>query len=268
MTADARPLETAMEETRPERHPSIAASGHAYGPPASDQEWAHLHRDMAPRQSWQAEHDERVGLQRYRDLADRAPSAAESRLVMERHGHTIEVDHRGLLIDGQRVPGVTPPTTTEARLPGDPYLAQALQVTDRGAVVVHGRVVASVAPQQEPRLYGTQAAAWARGAGHTVVADGSGLLLDGQRISDVALPAPVGHAPLRIDDRGTVTWCVEKTVDGRTKRVHQPIASIYNARRPDQAPVIYGERPTPEKAPEPQPSHAIAVEFDDEEIDL
>ncbi|MFE7268176.1 hypothetical protein ACFU9B_40265 [Streptomyces sp. NPDC057592] len=267
---DANPLETATDQTRPARHHTIAASGRPYGAPATDQEWARLHRDMAPRESWQPDHDERVGLQRYRDLAAMAPAPAESRLVMERHGHIIEMDHRGLLIDGRRVPGVTPPTATETRLPGDPYRAQALQVTDRGAVVVHGRIVASVTPDQDPTVYGQQAPAWARGSGHTVVADGQGLLVDGQRVSDMALPPPVGHAPLRIDDQGTVTWCEERrTAEGKTKRVHKPIASVYNPRRPDQAPVIYGEPSTPEKSPEPQQRPAADIRFDDdEEIDL
>lgn len=109
MTGEERgALETRTGDAMPDRHPSTSPSGHAYGPPATDQQWAIFHRDMAPREAWQPEYSERVGLEHYRDLAGQAPSAAESRLTIERHGHTIEVDARGVSIDGQRVPGVSP----------------------------------------------------------------------------------------------------------------------------------------------------------------
>ncbi|WP_329167562.1 hypothetical protein OHB49_45440 (plasmid) [Streptomyces sp. NBC_01717] len=272
MTGEERgALETRTGDAMPDRHPSTSPSGHAYGPPATDQQWAIFHRDMAPREAWQPEYSERVGLEHYRDLAGQAPSAAESRLTIERHGHTIEVDARGVSIDGQRVPGVSPPTATEARLPGDPYNSQALQITDRGAVVVHGRIVASVAVGQEPRLYGDRAPAWARGAGHTVVADQGGLSIDGQRVSDQILPPPVGHAPLRITDKGTVTWCVEKQEDGRTVRRHEPVADLIpNPKRPDLDPVVRGRAAAADhRTPEPAERHHPPAEIDfDEEIDL
>ncbi|WP_393101420.1 hypothetical protein [Streptomyces sp. LN325] len=210
----------------PDRHPSISPSGRPYGPPATEKQWAELHRDMFPRESWQPDHDERIGLGRGRDYEAVAPTAAEAALTLERHGHMVQLDAQGLSIDGKRVPGSTLPTKVETRLPGDPYNSQAFQVTDQGAVVLHGRIVAQLQAGAEPRLYGDAAPAWARGAGHTVVADARGLSIDGQRVSDQPLSPPVGHSPLRINNDGTVTWCVEVEEDDKKKRKHEPIADL------------------------------------------
>lgn len=104
----------------PGRHPLISPSGQPYGPPATDRQRAELHRNMAPRESWDFEHDERIGLGRARDYAGVAPIAAEASLTVERHGHTVQLDSKGLLIDGKRVPGTTAPTGAETASRGTP----------------------------------------------------------------------------------------------------------------------------------------------------
>ncbi|MFM9625063.1 hypothetical protein ACKI14_44985 [Streptomyces turgidiscabies] len=225
-------LATQTEATRP-------AVTREYGQPASEREWARLHRDMAPRASHQFEHDERIGLTRLRDWDDRTPTAAESALTVERHGHTVQVDSRGLLIDGQRVSS-RPITRSEASQPGDPYHSNVFQVTDGGAVVYHGRIVAALARDREPVLYGEQAPAWARGAGHTVVVDGRGILIDGQRVAEQPMPAPgTGTSPVRIGK------------DGQVYYAGQVIAQLTpNPKNPDLPPVVTLQSAA---AQEPQP---------------
>ncbi|MCX4462415.1 hypothetical protein OOK58_59085 [Streptomyces sp. NBC_01728] len=235
-------LATKTEATRP-------AVPKQYGPPASEQEWAELHRDMAPRSAYQFDRDERIGLTRLRDWEDRTPSAAESALTVERHGHTVKVDSRGLLIDGQRVSS-RPLTKNEAAQPGDPYHSSAFQVTDAGAVVYHGRVVAALARDREPLLYGEQAPAWARGAGHTVVVDSRGILIDGQRVAQQPMPPPGnGNTPVRIGK------------DGRVFYGDQVIANLTpNPKDPAVPPIVtlqptHGEEAEPKTAaPEPPPA--------------
>lgn len=252
-------LATGTEATRPDVTPE-------YGQPASEQEWARLHRDMAPRAAHQFEHDERVGLGRLRDWEDRTPTAAESALTVDRHGHTVRVDSRGLSIDGQRVSS-RPLSRGEASQPGDPYHSNAFQVTDGGAVVYHGRVVAALARDREPVLYGEQAPAWARGAGHTVVVDSRGILIDGQRVAEQPMSPPgTGTSPVRIGKDGQVYYAGEV------------IAQLTpNPKNPDLPPVVTlrtsaAEEPKPKPStPEPAPSqrHLSLVEpLPDDDLDI
>lgn len=78
---------------------------------------------------------------------DRQDAAAgRQRLVVEKHGHQVVVDHQGLAIDGERV--CRTPLTGEQAVRGtaDPQQSRAFQVTPAGAVVYRGRVVAELAP--------------------------------------------------------------------------------------------------------------------------
>ncbi|MFI1734919.1 hypothetical protein ACH40E_38050 [Streptomyces acidicola] len=253
-------LATGTEATRP-------TSPKEYGPPPSEQEWARLHRDTPPRAAYDFEYDERIGLTRLRDWEDRMPTAAESKLTVERHGHTVVVDSQGLLIDGQRV-NSRPLTKGEAKQPGDPYHSNAFQVTDAGAVVYHGRVVAALAPDREPILYGEQAPAWGRGAGHTVVVDHRSILIDGERVAEQPMPPPgKGPNPVLIGKDGQVFYA------------GQAIAKLTpNPKNPDVPPVVT-LRPAATQEPEPEPAAPVptpeiprqrqqAIEYDDAEIDL
>ncbi|MEV6669948.1 hypothetical protein [Streptomyces sp. NPDC051162] len=166
---------------------------------------------MAPRESWVADTGPAcIGLHtpaEWRARGGREPSPTESRMVVERHGHTVVVSHDGLTIDGQRVSS-RPPTPAEAKWAGDPYTSPAFQTTDSGAVVYHGRIVAHLRPDRPPVLYGAAAPAWARGAGHTVVVDPRGLYIDGVQVAEHPMPAPVDsdNCPLRIAKDGRVFY--------------------------------------------------------------
>ncbi|NUS83120.1 MAG: hypothetical protein HOY75_10300 [Streptomyces sp.] len=180
--------------------------GHRYGAPASEREWARLHAQMAPPASWRYDTDERIGLDRFSDYRPVMPTLTEVRLTVERHGHTVTLDCRGLLVNGRRVSS-RPLTTTEARAVTDPYVSSAFQVTEAGAVVYHGRIVAALKPDAEPVIYGPDGPCWARGAGHTVVVDRHGIYVDGQRVHTAPTgPVPPGNRPLWIAHDGRVFY--------------------------------------------------------------
>ncbi|MFK0109309.1 hypothetical protein [Streptomyces sp. NPDC091217] len=161
---------------------------------------------MAPRASWRYDTDERIGLGRFSDYRAIMPTAAQSLLTVERHGHTIVVDGQGLLIDGRRVSS-RPLTMTEAKAVTDPYISPAFQVTDGGAVVFHGRIVAALKRGTEPRIYGPDGPCWARGAGHTIVVDRHAIYVDGQCVRSQPMPlAPPGSRPLWIATDGRVFY--------------------------------------------------------------
>ncbi|MGA5824094.1 hypothetical protein ACPC54_40390 [Kitasatospora sp. NPDC094028] len=67
------------------------------------------------------------------------------RLVIERAGHHVVLDHQGLAIDGQRI-CQTPLTPAQAIPPGQAASSRAFQVTDDGQVIYRGRMVAEIGP--------------------------------------------------------------------------------------------------------------------------
>lgn len=135
-----------------------------------------------------------------------------------------------------------PLTRGQAAEPGDPYHSSAFQVTDGGAVVYHGRIVAALTRDRHPVLYGEQAPAWARGAGHTVVVDSRGILIDGQRVAEQQMPPP-----------GSSTSPVRIGKDGQVYYAGQVIAQLTpNPKNPDLPPVVTLRSAGPEE-PEPKP---------------
>ncbi|RGD55414.1 hypothetical protein DR950_41870 [Kitasatospora xanthocidica] len=67
------------------------------------------------------------------------------RLVIERAGHQVVLDHQGLAIDGERICR-TPLTPAQAIPPGQAAVSRAFQVTDSGEVIYRGRMVAEIGP--------------------------------------------------------------------------------------------------------------------------
>lgn len=220
--------------------------GSRYGPPASEQEWARLHAEMAPRASWRYDTDERIGLGRFSDYRPSMPTAAQSRLTVERHGHTVTVDSRGLLINGRRVSD-RPLTKSEAKAVTDPYVSSAFQVTDGGAVVFHGRIAAALKPGTPAQIYGPNGPCWARGAGHTVVVDHHAVYVDGQCVhSGPTGPVPPGNRPLWIAD------------DGRVFYGEREIARVHPDRDADHTTFPTNRPPAPKQPPARKSRHTTA----------
>ncbi|MEU3574706.1 hypothetical protein AB0E96_40825 [Kitasatospora sp. NPDC036755] len=66
------------------------------------------------------------------------------RLVIEKAGHQVVLDHQGLAIDGERICR-TPLTPSQVILPGQAE-SRAFQVTAEGQVIYRGRMVAEIGP--------------------------------------------------------------------------------------------------------------------------
>ncbi|MFF7330662.1 hypothetical protein [Streptomyces sp. NPDC008150] len=181
-------------------------TGREYGAPAAAREWDRLHAVMAPRPSWHYDSDERIGAGRFNDYRAVMPTLAQSRLVVESHGHTVVVDHRGVSIDGRRA-DPRPPTARESKDVRDPYVSPAFQITKDGTVVSHGRIVARLQHDRPPEVFGPDGPSWARGAGHTVIVDTAGILVDGHRVLTARmLPPRPGSVPLWIAEDGRVFY--------------------------------------------------------------
>ncbi|MEU9796931.1 hypothetical protein AB0E27_41410 [Streptomyces sparsogenes] len=75
----------------------------------------------------------------------------QQRLVVERMGHEVAVDHRGLLIDGRRIVADGGLGPSDALRQGeDPSKSPAFQILTGGSVVYHGRVVAELSRTRSP----------------------------------------------------------------------------------------------------------------------
>ncbi|MCQ8194662.1 hypothetical protein [Streptomyces rugosispiralis] len=69
----------------------------------------------------------------------------QHRMVVQRRGHEVAVDHRGLTIDGRRIVSDSGLGPQDAVPPtADPRHSTAFQVLDNGAVVYKNRIVAEL----------------------------------------------------------------------------------------------------------------------------
>lgn len=94
------------------------------------------------------------------------PTAPQGRLVRQWRGHTVEVDERGLAIDGRAVDPAALTERDAVRPQDDPRAHPALQFLPGGDLVYRGHVQAEVHPH-DVTIHGPAGADWPPAQDHS-----------------------------------------------------------------------------------------------------